>query len=544
MTKYVGIDIGHSSIKVATLSLTKKGPYIESIDIFGLPINPNDDRDLAVLEILRALRDKNAGQDCIYTLSIAQSKVAYRYKTFPFTEKIKILKALPFELEEDLPFSLDNAFWDARIVRQIGTESDVLAAAVTQHQIKKLMDNIGSLGLNIKKVIPHGNALHNVLAPVNESTWKISPKVTDESQAENKKLKLYLDIGHKETVVNLYEDNVWVDSSVILWGGYNLVKSVADRYEIGLDEAYKVVQEKSFVLIQLDNASYEQIVFSETLASELKNLARELNLIQLGFENSHKGTIEEIYVTGGTSRLIHIAPYLTQLLEISVNNFSYLDRWHYNPNLDTHMEPFVASAIGLALEGLRKSSQPQFQFLQGIYAQKNTYLENFWNSAKDSLIWGSAIIATLWIWSSVRVQLSEELLSKINDRVKQAGQIIADLPAKQSNPSQIKNYIKNAKYVILERQLFESVTQRASALDILKWISEKFPDKSASRAQVLELSIIDSNVKIKGITTTPQEKNQILNSLKSLSTIQNVQDLSSTDNMNLNIEFNLKNRDK
>jgi uncharacterized protein (UPF0147 family) len=144
----------------------------------------------------------------------------------------------------------------------------------------------------------------------------------------------------------------------------------------------------------------------------------------------------------------------------------------------------------------------------------------------------------------LRVSFSQDLVDKVTDKVKEAGQVIANLPAKQSNPTQIRNYIKNARNVILERQLFDQVTQKASALDVLKWISEKFPDKTNTKSQVLELSITDSLVKLKASTSDAEEKSKLLNSLKSLSADQNVQDFNPNSSSALDIEFKLKNRDK
>lgn len=544
MTKFIGIDIGHFAIKVAVLSQTKKGPYIESVDVYPLPTDPNSDREIATLEILQGIRERWIGQDCAFYFSIPQSKVAFRNKTFPFAERLKVLKALPFELEEDLPFALENSFWDARIVRQIGTDSEVLAAAVTQYQINKFMNSIGSLGLNIKKIIPQGNALHNAIAPINEVTWKLAARFTDESQEQKKSLKIVLDIGHTETTVNLYEDNIWINSSVILWGGLNLIKCLSQRYEIPIDESYKVIQEKGFVLIQIEKATYEQIVFSETLSSELKNLVKELTLVSLGFENGHHGTIEEILVTGGVSRLVHLGPFLTQQLEVPVNTLNYLDRWHYAPNIDIHLEPFISNAIGLALEGFRKNNQPQFQFLQGTFAVKNPFFTKFWNSAKDTVIWGSSIILLLWVWSSLRVSFTENLVTQIDDKIKEAGQVIADLPAKKSNAGQIKAFIKNSRNLVLERQLFEEVTQRASALDVLNWISDRFPDRTQANIQALELSIIDSTVKLKASTKSNSEKIQLIEALKNLSATKSIQDNGPANSSTLDIEFNLKNRDR
>jgi general secretion pathway protein L len=544
MTKFIGIDIGNASVKVAIVSNTKKGPYIESANIYNLPIDPHADRELAILEILKKLKDHHLGQDCSYYLSIPQSKVAFRFLSFPFSERLKILKTLPFELEENLPFALENAYWDARIVRQFGTESEILIAAVTQYQVKKLMDSIGSLGLNIKKLIPQGNALHNILAPIHELTWKLSPRITEESEVQKKELKLVLDIGHKETTVNVYENNTWINSSAVLWGGWNLIKAIAKSYEIDFDEAYKVVQEKSFVLIQTENATYEQIVFSEILSKELQLFVKELTLMHMSFENTHNGVITELLLTGGGSRLIHLAPFLTQQLEVKVNVLSYLDQWHYSPTLDIHSEPYLSNCIGLALEGFRKSNQPQFQFLQGPFTQKNEALQKFWLLAKDSALWGTGVLATLWIWSSLRVSFSQKLVDDSTERVKEAGQIIANLPPKQSNQNQIRSYIKNARQIILERQVLDQVIHKASALDVLKGISEKFSDKTYSKVQILEVSIVDTLVKLRGTVTSTEEKTKLLNSLKNLSSSEGISDLNPKNPASLEIEFKLKNRDQ
>lgn len=542
MIKAVGIDIGASSIKVAEVLLSKKGPFIESLVEHPLPSDPTLDMELARLEVLKNIRDQYAGQDAIFSFSIPQSKVAYRFKTFPFPDRIKITKALPFELEEDLPFGLENAYWDSRIIRHFGSETDILAAAVTRHQVQKQMDTLGSLGLNIQKLTPAGSAAHAALSPLNEMSFKLPPTVADQSAPEPKNLRMVLDIGHSCTIVNLYDDEAWVNSSVVLWGGKNIAESISKRYEIPLDEALKVLKERGFLLLQNEEASYEQIVFSDTIANQIKYLAKELSLIVVGFETLHHGHVNSIQITGGVSSLVNMAPHLTQQIEIPVNTLHFLDQWPSSVHIDTQLENKMLVAVGLALEVLRKNIQPQYQFLQGPFAISNRAFEKFWDVAQAPLLWGGALVLTISIWSILRLGIVENLVQTIDDRVKQAGVTIAELNQRQSNPKQIRAYIRNAQNVINDRKLFEQAAKSPSAIEVLKVLSDAFPDRSRSDIHVTELTIQESLVKLKALAFGAEDKPRLIQALRRLSQNQTVQDLNTGSNQIIDLEFNLKTR--
>lgn len=543
MTKLICIDIGSSAIKVAEIINTKKGPYIEGLACYSYQTHPNNASELERLEILQKIRDQYKNQDVQYVFSLNQTKIAYRLKTFPFTDRIKVLKTLPFELEEDLPFSIDNAIWDARFVKVTGLETEVLAASITQNYLNKTMEILSPLGFQIQALIPDGAGLHSAMTSPFELTIKQATHVQDQQLAEPKALSLLLDIGHLNTTVNIYHQNEWIGSSVILWGGAQLIKTLAARYDIEMNEAEKWLTEKGSILLNLQNANYDQLVFSETITLELQQLIRELRLIKLGYESQFNGEVKKIEITGGVSQLIHLHPYLTQNLDVAVNPIYFLDRFAYSPLIDKNLAPRCAVVIGIGIEALKKRHQPHFQFLKGPWARRNQDFEKLWKIVKEPVIWGSSLIIALMIWSNLKLSATESLNTTIDDQVKTAGQVVAGLGPKQSNQKNIQQFITRAKSVAKERKLLQQALQEPSALDWLQKLTDQLPEHKNLSYQVTEMSLQNQKIRLTLSTTGPNEKSKLLAILSQFARVNSLKDTSSQPTI-LSTEFSLPNKER
>lgn len=543
MTKLICVDIGSSAIKVAEIVNTKKGPYIEGLACYSYQNLPAASLELERLELLQKIRDQYKSQDVQYVFSLNQTKIAYRLKTFPFTDRIKVIKALPFELEEDLPFSIDNAIWDARFVKVSGLETEVLAAAITQNYLNKTMEVLSPLGFSIQALVPGGAGLHSVIASPSEVTIKQATHVQDQQITEQKILSLLLDIGHQTTTVNIYHLNQWVGSSVILWGGAHLIKTLAARYDIEPSEAEKWLTEKGSILLNLQNANYDQLVFSETITLELQQLIREIRLIKLGYESQFNGEVKKIDITGGVSQLIHIHPYLTQNLDVSVNPIYFLDRYAYSPLIDKTLAPRCAVVIGIGVEALKKRHQPHFQFLKGPWARRNRDFEKVWALVKEPVIWGGSLILALMIWSSLKLSATQSLNDIIDEQLKTAGQVIANLGPKQANQKQIQQFITKAKAIAKERKLLQQALQEPSALDWLQKLTDQLPEHKSLSYQVNELSLQNQQVRLTITTANAEEKVKLLAILSQFAKINALKDSSSQPNI-LTTEFSLPNKRK
>ena len=113
--KSVGIDIGSYCIKVVEINSNSKGFQLVNFYTHQLTIKPNTDTHFEVIEFLRNLSAKFDPQQTQFIIGVRQDKVAVRQKTFPFTDRNKIAKTLPMELEDEIPFSIDNAIFDFKV---------------------------------------------------------------------------------------------------------------------------------------------------------------------------------------------------------------------------------------------------------------------------------------------------------------------------------------------------------------------------------------------------------------------------------------------
>src|SRR5689334_23360974 len=100
MMKSVGIDIGSTSVKVMEITATNKGLVLSRFIEHSLSTNPTHDPELNIIEFMRHLASEYDLNTTTFSVALRQEQVASRYKNFPFRERQKILKSLPFELEE------------------------------------------------------------------------------------------------------------------------------------------------------------------------------------------------------------------------------------------------------------------------------------------------------------------------------------------------------------------------------------------------------------------------------------------------------------
>ena len=92
----LGIDIGHFSVKIAEVEAANKSFTLTRLDEFPLSTDPTKDTDIEVLDILRNLAQQYDSAHTTFVFSLPQEQVVLRNREFPFRERHKILKSIPF----------------------------------------------------------------------------------------------------------------------------------------------------------------------------------------------------------------------------------------------------------------------------------------------------------------------------------------------------------------------------------------------------------------------------------------------------------------
>lgn len=498
----VGIDIGTSQVKIVEIQTTSKGFQLVQAQTKNLSRATGTDLELEVIEFLREACAKYDPLTTRFCVALRQDKVAIRNKTFPFADRLRIQKTLPFELEEDLPFSADNAVFDGKIIRIHGSSSEVLAAAAPKQHVAHLLQLMKDSNIDPFLVSTEGTAFANLLEHWNEplpQTPAAPPVLEEGSERPARPIHLVLNIGHSRTLVCAFEGSSLVGVRSVLWGGRNLADAIAKKYNLPPLEAQKELDLKGFILTTRQEASYEAKIFSDLIAKGVRELVRDLQLSMLEFKSEFGGAITQVQMTGGSSGIQGLAPFLTQHLEVPVNKMPVLDLFpHVLFEKTDQAQLRYGVAIGLAIEGLRKPRNPAINFMKGEFAKQSSFVKDLWKDYGVYVRTAVAASVLIAIWAYTRGEVALGLEEASNETLRTQARAVAKLPSRQANEAGVKRYIRDNRKKIAEIRTLESLAGMNSAMDVLAKVSSSLPDGKVAKIDITEFSVVDQQVRLAG----------------------------------------------
>lgn len=500
--KSVGIDIGSHQVKVVEIQSHSKGFQLTQYHIKQLTRAPGTDQELEVIEFLRELLPQYDPVNTRICVALRQERVAVRLKQFGFSDRLKIQKTLPFDLEEDLPFSLDNAVFDGKIVRTLGAGAEVLACAAPKTQISHLLRVLKDSGIEPHVLTTEGSAFANLFEKWSEPIPAFPAPVESlegVSEKAPRPIRVVVNLGHRRSLVCAFDGDLLVGVRSIPWGGKNIADSIATKYNLPPADALKEMENKAFILTSRQDASYEAKLFSDLVAKCVRELVRDLQLSLLEFRSEFGGVITQIQMTGGLSHIQGLGPFLTQHLEVPVNKIQILD---FFPQVLFEKNPVLGSrlgvAIGLALEGLRKPRNPALNFLRGEFARQSSFAKDLWKEWGPYVKVGSISIALLFVWSYLRIGVAESLEESSRQVLREQAKAVANLSGRSANEASIKRHIQDNRRKVTEIRTLESLAGMNSAFEILQKISSSVPDAKSIALDLSSVLIQDDQVVIEG----------------------------------------------
>ncbi|MFN0062451.1 MAG: type II secretion system protein GspL [Myxococcaceae bacterium] len=158
MARIAGLDLGSHTIKA--LVLEASGRTLTSVAVAEVERQGSDTAGLnAALEQLRA---QLPGHLEHVVVSLPGSALAVHALTLPFLDAKRLEQTIPFEVEGQLPFDIDEATLDYQVVRQHDGRSDVLVAVVRKPELSALLEALASAGFD-PRVVTHPAIAYHVL---------------------------------------------------------------------------------------------------------------------------------------------------------------------------------------------------------------------------------------------------------------------------------------------------------------------------------------------------------------------------------------------
>ena len=334
----IGLDIGHRSIKAAILSTTLRG-----FELVGMGEIPYEDasRDPTPEELQAALQEvvQQAGGPFSAITAIEGENASYRTMTMPFSDIRQVERALPFALEEEVPYSFDSHLWDAQLMalRENGS-SVMLTAMAPREKVAGLLEHLKASGIDPRIITTPPLALGNLYRQV----------MTGEDT-----LELMVDIGHKLTHMVGIRNGEIVTLRSVLWGGRNVTEYLARSFELPFAKAEHGKHTEAFLQVgDLVASDDEQRRICEATEAAIEPLVAELKYT-LGLLSSQSGIpVSKIRITGGGSRLRYLDLYLWNTLDTPVEPLSLL-REEFNRLPEGFSDEYkLAVSLGLGTYGL------------------------------------------------------------------------------------------------------------------------------------------------------------------------------------------------
>ncbi len=512
--KSIGIDIGSYSIKIAELDSSKEGAMLTNYKELKLSQDPSKDKSIEIIDHLKTYFNKTDTEGAHVIFALHQGHVAHRKIEFPFKERHSILKTIAFELEDEIPFSQENAVFDAKITHYVDNAAHVIATAAPKSQVEKIIEQTNDYSVTPNIISVEGLALTNLL-----EDWTGLPvtyEAPPEDTPELKKATSYVHIGHSKTILLTYEKEYLLDIRSLPWGSSTLAHSVSRKYNIPFSESIKEIQNKGFILLDTAGATEDQVSFSKIIQEGFVEFSHHLKLALLEISSDQNVDINQLYVMGASSQIKNIGPFLTRNLEVATNPHPF-PKAHIEIKTRSFNGATGHVALGLAIEGLKKPRNPATNLLKGEFAIQSNQISIFWSKWSPAIKMSASIFFLLLVYSVVRDSFTLDMSNKGLDTLKVQAEKIAKLKGRKASIRNIQKHIKKQKKKQKQKQDFKELQQVNSALDIMKKITQATPQSKRIQLEIKRLNIQGESVRLEGIAHKNTPLKELKKALKNIS---------------------------
>jgi type IV pilus assembly protein PilM len=377
--KIVGLDFHDYFAQAIEVKSYGKNPILTAFNRVAIPPNVMKDGEILNKDELKKILSvflETANPEAIKSKKVVctfpAKKVFTHIFTFPAAlSEREIKKAIPFEAETVIPFSIQDVYWDFRVlykddVNKKHASQTVLFACVPKAVADSYTDLLMSMGLTpLAFTIPAECAEY--------ALRKQLPKDKD---------SFVIDVGSLVTTFSIFEKGILKNSFMSLDGGKSLILNMSKKYQVSEAE----------LIDQKEKGSFDKIYLPE-----VKSFIR--NTLSEGQRFLGKADVSDIFITGEFLNLPDFYETAKKTfpnqtvsfgdprigLDIDYDKFLPLDK-------KTGTIPYsiyFTEAIGLALKGLGQ------KLADGMNLLPDKLRESFASRKTSVLIGLSVVLMTI-----------------------------------------------------------------------------------------------------------------------------------------------------
>ncbi|MCA9546361.1 MAG: pilus assembly protein PilM [Myxococcales bacterium] len=365
-TKVVGLDLGAHTVKVCELVTA-----FRSFELVGFgseavePVAEDQHHFHALAAAARRLLERRGLLNETLMTAMPPAVVSTALLDFPFSQPKKIEQVLPFQLDEAVPFDVEDLVYDYQIVEKSDAgPCKVLVAYVKEDTFQLFLAALSHEGLD-PKVVSIGP-----LAWFNLHDQVVGEAVTAPVAV--------LDIGHTHSELAIFAGGHPQQARDFIGGGQDITQALAHAFKVPAEQAErgKIAEGRIGVSpasqdTQVDHdvtAEARQRLISDACRSALGPVVREVRRSLVAFEQSTGQAVELVYLTGGTSQLRGLTEYLARVLGVHVAPLDPLAAsFNRLAGGGAELRPYAGKALALSLRAFSRAHQSQLNFRKGEY---------------------------------------------------------------------------------------------------------------------------------------------------------------------------------
>lgn len=308
-TKIIGLDLGQREVRAWLMDVGFSNR--ESSACFHRPISVLDNESLLEAQLRTAyeLLESEQLHHESYALAMPRQLTSVLTHRLPVGQLKLLNEILPGELEDLLPFEIDEIFYDYQIIGTDEHEIEILVAYAVREELEEFMAKCLEAQID-PKVLTLGGLYTDALVP--------------ESPLDDLSHVVLLDLGESGAEWSFYigQELKYLQRCDI--GGSTITQELAEVFkvdhemaEVGKLSEAKWISPEGLTILDAEQAKLAKRI-NEAIESGFKPLKAELIRSLAHAESTYEIPIEAIYLTGGSSRLIGIDRYLEQNLDIPV----------------------------------------------------------------------------------------------------------------------------------------------------------------------------------------------------------------------------------
>ncbi|MEI6644719.1 MAG: type IV pilus assembly protein PilM [bacterium] len=342
--RILALNVGASKIALAEFAIqggnTPKLVNYGLADMAPLAEGATSNSEVLVTTI-RALMKSHGMRQAPLLITLSGQVVFPRFVKLPAVAKDKLLQMVQYEVEQNVPFPLDEIVWHYQFIGDDSSgEQNVMIVAAKLDSVREVTDSIVAAGFEPEIIDVAPMAIYNALRF---------------NHAALVGCTMVLDIGARSTNLIFVEDER-IYSRCIPVAGNAITQELAKSLQISVEAAEQVKRERGYVSLggvhQSEDETNEHV--SRVVRNVMTRLHAEISR-SINFYRSQQGGAAPIrlILTGGTSLLPHLDLFFKEKLQVEVEYLNPFVNIGIAPRINREqigVDAFMlAEVVGLAL---------------------------------------------------------------------------------------------------------------------------------------------------------------------------------------------------